>query len=897
MRKRLYDWCVEKNISNRESFFRFIILFGDIAAIVAFIENIIVLGFNNLVIPLGVLILILTGGAIYSTRTRKSDIFMMLFGIFMSLVLFPHMFIESGGTNGGAAIWFVFAYAYIFTMFSGWQLVVFLVLNVIVDTLTYLYAYYNPEKIQPIGSDTMVYIDSFFGVIVVGLICGAIIRTQVRMYRKEQKLVEKQNEELENTSKAQNAFFASMSHEIRTPLNSIIGLNEMILRTSNDKNVQEYASNVQVSSNILLNLINDILDFARLEQNRMEIIPKNYETSELFLNLVHMMQVRMQEKGLQFIVDIDPNMPCVLNGDDKRVEQIVLNLLTNAVKYTNEGSVVLEASCEYKDGQTVAVSVSVRDTGIGIRKEDLEKLFVAFSRVDERRNAKVEGSGLGLTITKQILDLMGGEITVDSIYTKGSTFTVKFEQTVVDAKPIGPIDFSSSEKLLHKNHYHQSFEAPEARILVVDDNEMNALVVRSLLSATKVSIDVAKSSTECLSMAKEHYYHVILMDYMMPDANGTETLRSLRRQENCQSKESPVILLTASGSAEARELVEEYGFDSSLEKPIQAEKLEREILHFLPDDVVEYRSTDGANTEKGAVNTVASRRRKKRLCITTDSVCDLPNELLEQFDIRMIPLYISTKNGRFADTREIDSDNLSWFLLNDQIQAHVESPTVEDYEQFFAEALTGAENVIHISVAENTEKSYGVAVAAAKGFDHVRVIDSGQISCGQAMVVLEVARLVKEGYTIDKICEEIESIKQRVVAHYMLPGAQIFCQNGYTNRVVANLFELLHAHPIMVMAHSRPCIVWWKFGTMERAWRRFIRESLLLYQKRLDNSLVYITYVNLTTRQLEYIRNEVQRIVPFRRIVLQKASFSFSCNTGRAAIGISFFRKGIEENG
>ncbi|MDE5597061.1 MAG: fatty acid-binding protein DegV, partial [Lachnospiraceae bacterium] len=387
------------------------------------------------------------------------------------------------------------------------------VLSVAADIVTYGYAYYHPEVITPMASRAAAYIDSLFAVLAVGLAGGAILKVQMKMFENERAVAWKQQKELEEVSVSKNSFFASMSHEIRTPINTIIGLNEMIIRESSEEATKEYAANIQSASKMLLNLVNDILDLSQMEMKKMEIVPLEYKTEELFSGLINMIKVRLDEKKLDFRVDIDENLPSVLFGDMKRVSQVLLNILANAAKYTQEGSVTLTVRMEKAGEDEISLIVAVSDTGIGIRKEDLQNIYDAFKRVDSRKNMKVEGSGLGLSITKQFVDLMNGEITVDSIYTKGSVFTITLPQKVVEWTPIGDVKFLSRGKTV-TNEYRQSFEAPEARVLIVDDNPMNSMVESKLLKATKIKIDVAESGAQCLEMTKRKYYHVILMDYM-----------------------------------------------------------------------------------------------------------------------------------------------------------------------------------------------------------------------------------------------------------------------------------------------------------------------------------------------------------------------------------------------
>lgn len=886
---RFFNLLSGKNLTIQESLFRIIIVVGETAAIGAVLENAIVSGLSMTLLPLLIISIFFTISAYLTFFKRKTELASVLTGIALIGMVFPDSFFSTGGIEGGTTIWFILGIFYTFMIFKGIKFWIFLIFNVLADGTVYLLGYLHPEKIHALDSVEAVYFDSFFAVIVVGLMCGIIMHYQIRLYEAERALAEKQRDELERANAAQNAFFSGMSHEIRTPMNSIVGLNELILRKEEDEEIREYAENIKNASKLLLELINDILDISQLKQNRMDIVPEEYHPQEMFRELIQVVSVRASEKKLELLVDMDEDVPSVLIGDEKRMKQIVLNILTNAVKYTNEGYIELSVEGERKADDIFQMKITVSDSGIGIRKEDLEGIYDAFRRVDLNKNVKVEGSGLGLSITKQLVDLMGGTIHIDSIYTKGSTFTVLVEQKIAVPTPIGKVNILQKNLVSNQDYYDRNFEAPEARILVVDDNAMNRMVIAQLLKDTKLNIDTAASGAECLKATGQKYYNVILMDYMMPEMNGAETFAMLKHQENSLCRDTPVILLTAGDSASAKQLVEEHGFDTYLEKPIQAEKLENEILKLLPEELVEYRKNERAYMDDDA-DLSRLRRKKRKLCITTDCVCELPDEIIAQNDIKVMYLYIRTPNGRFADTREIDSDNLSYFGDAELEQIHAVSVTVEEYEDFFAKALSEAENVIHISMAEHAGKSYGVAVAAAQGFDHVRVIDSGHISCGEGLIVLRAAQMARDGADVDAICNAIEHTKHLIETRFLMSSASVFYQNGYTNKFVARICENFKMHPVLRMTRSYIKIMGFYAGNLENSWKRFIR-NVLWNKKHINPELVSVTYVTLSTAQLELVRQEILKRFPFSEVMIQKASFSNAVNAGPNTIGIAFYKK------
>ena len=387
----------------------------------------------------------------------------------------------------------------------------------------------------------------------------------------------------DEANKAKSKFLADMSHEIRTPINAILGMNEMVLREAADKNLQEYARNIEVSGKNLLQLINSILDFSKIEDGKMEIIPVTYSVSSLITYLINSIQERADSKGLDFNVEIDPEIPSELYGDDTRINQIILNLLTNAVKYTQEGSVTLSMQMREKKDNKALIYVEVKDTGIGIKNSDMERLFESFERLDEIRNRNIEGTGLGISITTSLLKLMDSELKVESTYGKGSVFSFELWQKIIVEEPLG--DYSAPTTEVQES-YHESFHAPSAYILIVDDTKMNITVAVNLLKKTGIRIDTATSGDEAISLCDKNAYDLILMDQRMPKMNGTQALERIRELESGKNKDNPVICLTADAIRGARERYIAEGFTDYLTKPIDGRSLERALSTYLPKEKV-----------------------------------------------------------------------------------------------------------------------------------------------------------------------------------------------------------------------------------------------------------------------------------------------------------------------
>ena len=419
------------------------------------------------------------------------------------------------------------------------------------------------------------------------LLIMAIIKTGQDLLRSER------NKQQAIAARASQAkFLANMSHEIRTPINAVIGMNEMILRENDVNAIQEYARNVQSASTMLLGLVNDILDFSKIESGQLELVEDSYSIAGLIQTEILLLKARANNKAIATKLDIDPYIPSGLYGDELRIKQIVTNVLSNAVKYTQEGSVSFKVFFEWMDEENIRLGFTVSDTGVGIRKEDLSKLFDSFKRLEQNKNRNIEGTGLGLNIAKQLVELMNGTIEVESEYGKGSTFRVFIPQKVMDKKPMGSLDTAVKEHNEQKSVSLKRFTAPEAKILAVDDNSMNLAVVKGLLKRTKVQLDLAGSGKECLALTAAQKYDMILMDHMMPDMDGVETLRLIRKDRENPNKDTVVIALTANAVAGCKEMYLEYGFDEYVSKPIEVERLETMMLRMLPEHMIVFEKDD-----------------------------------------------------------------------------------------------------------------------------------------------------------------------------------------------------------------------------------------------------------------------------------------------------------------
>lgn len=428
-----------------------------------------------------------------------------------------------------------------------------------------------------------------FGILAGLVFLGGFLLSRLEIRAQESEQLRAASLVAEKSNAAKSDFLANMSHEIRTPINAMLGMNEMILRESGDERVRTYAGNIGSAGKNLLSIINDILDFSKIEAGKMEIAEAPYQLSTMLIDVSNMIMFRAQSKNLQFFVDVDETLPDGLYGDEVRIRQVLVNVLTNAVKYTNEGSVTFSVSgmpYETETEERIHLLFMIEDTGIGIKEDDIKKLFHKFERVDLSQNKTVEGTGLGLAITQSILNLMDGEISVESEYGKGSTFTIILPQKIVSNETVGNFHarFKSGRKELQS--YRESFRAPDADILVVDDTAINLTVIEGLLKQTEIRIDTALSGEEALKYTLKKSYDLILMDQRMPKMDGMEALQHIREQEGGQNRETPVIALTADAVQGAKSRYLQAGFADYLSKPVDGNTLEAMIMKYLPEEKV-----------------------------------------------------------------------------------------------------------------------------------------------------------------------------------------------------------------------------------------------------------------------------------------------------------------------
>lgn len=520
------------------------------------------------------------GLMIYASRSGRYQLCYFITIIVVFFGFFPVIFFQGGGYYGAMPSFFIFAVMFTVFMLEGRAALLLGLLELIIYVGICAYGFAHPQQVIFLPTEETKVMDIITGFVMVSAALGITMYLHFRMYNEQQRQLEKAREEALRHSEVKGMFLANMSHEIRTPINVILGMNEMILQRSSSAEIAEYAQRVESAGNLLLGLINDILDVSRIESGRMAIASQEYQAAELVRELVLIGEESAKKKRLQFTAHIDEALPARLRGDSLHIKRIAVNFLSNAAKYTRQGSVALEVKALPGEAEGwITLRIAVADTGMGIREADLALMFDAFSRLEYPEQSSIEGSGLGLSIAMELTKRMGGQIKVESVWGEGSVFSAEIPQQACGGI-LGDWRVAGREEEPSPPRYI----APDARILAVDDSEGNLLVIRSLLERTKLRVDTAASGEECCRMVRQKEYHVILMDYMMPEMDGLETLERLRA--TIPGFSVPVIALTANVIAGTEEKLREAGFVAYLSKPVQAESLEEAIRRTLPEELI-----------------------------------------------------------------------------------------------------------------------------------------------------------------------------------------------------------------------------------------------------------------------------------------------------------------------
>ena len=527
----------------------------------------------------------------YKGRLGVASNFMVIVSCFF---LFPGIFFSQGGIESGMSSWFALGILFIFLLLDGVNFVVMLSLDAIVIIGCYWLSYKYPQLVHGQMLRASFFHDVVQSIFVTTVAVGLIVKVQAWMQKQQDSIVEEKNKLLvEVTQKAKHAqreaeianhsksnFLANMSHEIRTPINTVLGMDEMILRETREDNTRSLAQDIRTSTESLLEIVNEILDFSRIESGKMELMADDYELCDVLHDTVTVFGLRAKEKGLYLHIHVDEKLPAMYRGDSLRLRQIINNIMSNAIKYTREGGINFSVTGHQEEDSEV-LHFEIEDTGAGIREEDLHRLFEAFERIDEKTNRNIEGTGLGMAITANLLHMMDSNLQVRSVYGQGSTFYFDLKQRVKDWTPIGHFQIKDKKNADNSKEQHFTFLAPNVHVLLVDDNAMNRKVFCKLLKHTQIQIDEVDNGFTCLEMVKKRHYDIIFLDHMMPELDGVETFSYMQSMQENRCKDTPVIVLTANAIIGAKEQYMQIGFTDYLSKPIDSHRLENLIVEQL----------------------------------------------------------------------------------------------------------------------------------------------------------------------------------------------------------------------------------------------------------------------------------------------------------------------------
>ena len=510
----------------------------------------------------------------YVHSTGKYLIGYLLTTVSVFMFLFAWLFLETGGMNGSIPYFFAFGMVFTLLMYKGALRYIMTTVQTLFYVAVCWFSYKYPQFVVPFENEEKQFYDQMAGLLFSAIGIGLIFLMYLWEYGKQQKLAEE-------SSKAKSVLLANISHEIRTPINMLLGMNEMIMRESENTQINEYAQNVANAGQQLMFMVNQFLDLSRIDMGKETLFEEDFNVLKTVESLGAFFAKEADKKGVEFVLDIDGKVPEYVYGDNRKLSQILSNLISNAVKYTQNGTIVLsvvpvETKDAAKDGETEkyhTIRFEVSDTGAGISEEDQKRIFESFERADIIRNRSIEGTGLGLAISNKLANLMGSEIKVKSQYGIGSVFWFDLK-------------LKAGEETTDRASSGEAFIAPEAKVLIVDDNNMNLQVGKSLLKRTLMSVDTASSAKECYEKYAKTDYDLVFMDYMMPEIDGIEAMHHLKESDKAKNRHVPIIVLTADASSDKKEMFLSEGFDDYLLKPVDSRLMESILMRHLPAKLI-----------------------------------------------------------------------------------------------------------------------------------------------------------------------------------------------------------------------------------------------------------------------------------------------------------------------
>lgn len=862
------------------------IVFSAAAAIVvliAFFISVITGGGRALTFGLWIMFFVFSISLVYSVYKRRFYVPSIISCALISFLFFPFVFLSQHLYFGAIPIWMVVGYAHTGLVLRGKTRVIVIFIQSMINIFCFIIAFTrNWEAVIVDYSDTSRLVDHWFAVVGGGLVLFLVATFNKWLNSLEQKTIKAQRDDIVSLYQNQNRFFSSMSHEIRTPINTIMGLNEVNLSLSPSEDILEYSTEIEHASKKLLTLINDILDLAKLQSGKMEIVDVEYNLSDMISSITDDVWKESYDKGIKLKIITEPRLPAGLMGDEIRIRQIVRNLLTYSINTTEAGTVTLQIRHEDISPEEAILIFEVSDTGMGMRREEIPFVFDTFRYTGEDATDR-EGTGLELPIAKNLSDIMGGNIDVDSIYRRGSKYTFSVRQKLVACSLVFEKEAPKEKKSF------TNFTAQTAKVLVVDDDGMNLNVFKRMFSGVFSNIDTASGGEEAIGLCKAKDYDLVFIDHLMPGMDGLETLSKIQEIR----EDIVAVALTANSGSDARALYREAGFTDYLSKPIDKEYALRTIYKLLPSDKIE-RLDDGADSTGKNEDTVQkeenTEQRRSKIIITTDSVADIPGFMLEEQNIPIIPFYVNTSEGkRYKDQLEISSESLISFINNDDRYAFSEPAAEWEYEIFFGNVLKQADRIIHVATAKNNSPAYDNAVAASKSFANVEVIDSGNVCFGLGVMAIDAAKLAASGAPVEEIREKILSDREKIKFDFVVDETRNLAATGRIPLIVHRICSFFNIHPVIKLRDSKLVVRTVRIGDINKIRDRYFKK--ICNQKDISEDFLALLHCNVDAEALKKLEKELQENIPTNRFVTVLTGPAVASNSGRGAFGICYRQK------